>query len=332
MIPREAKEGKKLWADPEELFAKFLKRKAEYKCWAEHVGTKSGFKHYHCYIRFKTSYPRVDLVRTFGENVRFMNGDDFANAAYIAETERGGNNTFQEEGIKKTKEQQNAGAHVRKLIEDGLPLFEIIGQYPEYHSFINQNKWVLGQYQEYHNRKRFRADYKAPGELFEWQRHVLRRLEGKPHPRHIHWYMDTEGDIGKSELADLLETQHDAIEWSPLGDDKEASQRLYSETKGIPPSIIVCDIEKEAAKDISWVTIERAKSGKCKTGRYNCPGYKGKRPHIVMFTNDSSARCTLTKNRLVTHIVKNKKVMRSYIDGKEWHTDDEEVSADAGDQ
>lgn len=325
VIPREKKGDKELWADPEVLLGKFKSKKAEYKCYAEHVSdAETPFKHYHCYIRFAKSYPRDHLVRTFGQNIRFMNGDDFANAEYIAETKRmpGGNPTFCEEGIKKRKEDQNAGVHVRKLLEDGVPLFEIIGEYPEYHAFINQNKWVLGEYAQYHSRKRSRDAYEAPEELYEWQQHALRRIESKPHPRHIHWYMDTEGDIGKTEMVKYLVSKHEAMQWQPTGDSTKAAEKFISNSKGRMPKTVVCNIPNTDAKNINWVMLENAKDGFVQSERYNCPFVEGPPPHILVFTNDSDANSTMTKNRIVKHIIKNKKVIESYIDNKQWQSEE----------
>lgn len=311
-----AREGDNLYEKPEILLEKFAKLRAEYKCWAEHVGKKTGFRHYHCYVRFKTPRYRTQLVKKFGQNVRHLNGDDFDNAKYIGEQENATN--FQEEGLKKKKDEQNAGVHVRKLIEDGKSVFEIIGEHPEYHGYINQNKWVLGQYEEYQSLKRARDDYEHPGELYEWQRDVLSRVEGKPHPRHILWYMDTEGDIGKSELAELLVSKHGAVEWDPTGDNKEAAQKLMSATKGKPPKMIVCDLEKDTANKVCWNAVEKAKNGKCQTGRYDCKAYRGQRPHIVMMSNENATGCPLTSNRLVLLEVREKKISSVTIDGKEY--------------
>ena len=313
-----AREGENLYGNPEILLEKFTKLNAEYKCWAEHIGKKTGFRHYHCYVRFKTGRCRSQMVKKFGQNVRHLNGDDFDNAKYIGEQENATN--FHEEGLKKKNEEQNAGVHVRKLIEDGKSVFEIIGEHPEYHGYINQNKWVLGQYEEYQSLKRTRDDYEHPGELYEWQRDVLSRVEGKPHPRHILWYMDSEGDIGKSELAELLVSKHGAIEWDPTGDNKEAAQKLLSATKGKAPKLIVCDLENDTANKVSWNTVEKAKNGKCQTGRYDCKAYRGPRPHIVMMSNENAIGCPLTSNRLVLLEVRDKKIFRATIDGKDYVT------------
>lgn len=295
-----------MWKNPEVLLKKFLKKPCEYKCWAEHEGRKSGKRHYHCYIRFKKAYPRAHLKTTFGENIRMMNGDDFDNANYISE--QGTNKTFHEEGLKKKKEQQNAAVHVDDLLKSGKSLREIILEYPEHRGYIGQNRWVLQEVESGYNEQRMRNDYKAIEQLRDWQQHVLNRIAGVPDPRRIHWYVDPDGNNGKTTITDELVAVHGAVEWKPLGRDRDCSYTLLQACHKRAPKLIVCDLEAGEYKNVCWAAMERAKNGKCMTDKYEGGRYVGQRPHMLVFSNETPKGAPLTAERLMIYHVKDQKV------------------------
>lgn len=306
------RDGDNLWGDPEKLLAKFLKKAAEYRCVAEHEGRKSGRKHYHCYIRFKKPYPRQALAVTFGQNIRKMDGDDFDNAKYISED--GKNPTFSENGTKKKHWEQNAAITVDNLLKDGKSVHDIIEEYVELRGYINQNKHVLNIVEQRYNKKRDRELYESPGELYAWQRHVINRIETDPHPRHIDWYLDREGDIGKSTLTDYLYAKHNAVEWSPCGKQEDVTYQLGKDAGGRAPRLIVCDIEANQARNICWSAVERAKNGKCQSGKYGGEfNYRGQRPHIVVFSNENPVGNSLMANRINIHEVVDRDVISSSL-------------------
>lgn len=305
------RDGNDLFKDPEVLLSAFRTLNTEYRCFAEHAGTKSGRLHYHCYCRFKNGRHKDQMIRKFGQNVRVMNGDDFDNSAYISE--KGTNTTFTEEGHKKRKHEQSTAIVVDEYLRAGESVLDIAFREPELRGYIQQNKWVLREVERRYREKRAREDYGGPENMYPWQRHVIQRIESAPHPRHIHWYMDTEGDVGKTELADWLEVHKDAVQWKPIGKDDDCTNALLQATNNTPPNIIVCDLPAGKAKDISWAAVEQAKNGKVSSNKYQSGRYFGKRPHILIFSNENPTGAPLTCNRLVIHKIKDKEVVEETV-------------------
>lgn len=285
-----------------------MKINCHYKCYAEHEGRKSGRKHFHCYIRFKCPRARAQMVKTFGQNVRNMNGDDFDNAKYISED--GANKTFWEEGIKKRHNEQNAAVTVDQLLKSGKSLRDIIKEHVELRSYINQNKWVLQGVEEDYARDRYKADYDRIDEPYDWQQHVLDQLGEPIHPRHILWYFDPEGDIGKSSIADELSVTHGAMKWNPVGKDSSSvAYNFAKKAKRERPSTIIADIKKEDYKNIQWGVIEASKDGHVESEKYDGIEWRDKRPRSIVFSNDNPTGCALTKNRVRLFTVMDKKVV-----------------------
>lgn len=299
------------WKDPEALLAAFMKKPAEYKCYAEHIGKKSGFRHYHCYLRTKNPITRTSLVKTFGQNVRFVNGDDYDQEKYIGGQTAG---VFWEDGIKKHYSEQAAHVTVDNLLKKGQSLVDIAVENVELRSYINQNKWVLQLVAAEYNKKRAREEIEVPEKLYPWQQHVVDQLSEPVHPRHIYWYMDDDGDQGKSALDDWLFKYKNIVAWMPTGDDQHASEQLDKKTRGVPPENLVIDLSAGEARRISWPTVERAKNGRCERFMFNCDGgYRGKRPRIFVFSNENPTGCPLTANRVKLYRIKDKRIVEETI-------------------
>lgn len=235
-----------------------------------------------------------------------MMGDDHDNANYIS---RGGTlGSFVEDGYRKRYCEQSTAHVVEDLLKNGKSVRDIICEHVELRGYVNQNKWVLLQAERNHSKKRTRDDYEGPRELYPWQRHVVDRLELPVDPRHIEWYMDHEGNVGKTELTDLLVTKYEAIEWKPIGKDRDCSYQLLSLSGGHPPKLIVCDVENNEARNICWPAVERAKNGKCMTDKYEGGSYHGQRPRIIFFSNEDCVGCPLTGNRISVFEIRNKEI------------------------
>lgn len=300
-----------IWRDRPEsgtYLQRFLDLNTCYKCYAEHEGEKTGRPHFHCYCRFKTPRNWASFLKSWGENgCRIMDGDDYDNAKYISRD--GTLDSFHEEGSKKRYNEQNTAVVVDGLLQSGQSIRDIIAEHVELRGYINQNKWVLQEAERAYAEKRSRECYEGPGELYPWQRHVLRRIQADPHPRHIDWYMDTQGNVGKSEMTDLLVAQHGAIEWKPTGHDRDCSFQLLNAANKKPPNLIVCDLENGEARHVCWAALERAKNGKCMTNKYEGGSYRGKRPHVLVFSNENPLSCPLTGERLHVYEIKDKDII-----------------------
>jgi len=116
--------------------------------------------------------------------------------------------------------------------------------------------------------------------------------------------MDRKGDSGKTAMSRYLEFTKDAIQWKPIGEDKDCSHRLLQETDEVPPSLIVCDLEGNEGRKVCWAALERAKNGECTSCKYEGGRYVGKRPHIIVFSNENQMGAPFTSNRLrITEII-----------------------------
>lgn len=137
---------------------RFMNLKTEYKCWADHIGRKTGYKHYHCYARFKSSKKEQTMRNKFGMNIRMMNGDDFENANYISE--KGTNTSFQELGHKKTDDEKDGIGKMRKYLESGMTMGEAIRTDPDMHVVADRHRYSLCLFKLELEKEQIKASHK----------------------------------------------------------------------------------------------------------------------------------------------------------------------------
>jgi len=305
------REGDTMFGDPDTLLSLFIKENSEYKCYAEHVGKRSGKKHYHCYIRYKTARKLYQMKKKWGEGVKIMSSFDHENCNYIRDQSP---ESFWELGYKKSETEKNGYAKFCDLITNGSSIREIIRDNLELGPVYERNRHALTIFEEEVVRSGERQRYEGIAELRAWQRHVIDRIEEPVHQRHILWYVDSEGGAGKSTLCRYLLEQRDAVWWCPIGKREDVAYQLIQRAKGRAPKLIICELENKKVKDICWEVIEMAKNGMVSAAKYQGGFYAGQRPHIIIFSNEDIIGNPFTKDRLrVCHINGNEVVKETII-------------------
>ena len=124
-----------------------------------------------------------------------------------------------------------------------------------------------------------------------WQKEVIDILDKKPHPRHIHWYYEKTGNVGKSWLCKYIALKYNVI----ICSGKKAD--IFNQVKAcldkmIEPRIILLDIPRTSQDYINYTAIEELKNGMIYSGKYEGGQCLFRRPHIIAFSNskpDTSA-------------------------------------------
>lgn len=289
------REGEHLFDDPEKLLNMFIKENSAYKCWAEHIGNKTGKKHYHCYLRYKSARKVSQLVAKWGQGVKVMTAGDHENAFYI---HKGSPETFTEDGIRKGLTEQNKVVEFRALIDTGLSVRQIVHQHAEYVETYSRHKHAMAIYEQESLAKRVKLSYQRPEQLREWQQHVIDRINEPIHPRHILWYVDYRGGSGKSTMADYLEFIHGGVPMKPCGKDDDICYTLLRDTYGQAPKLVICDVDNRSVRDLNWRVLEQTKNGRCCTHKYEGGRYVGQRPHLIVFSNEDPFGHPFTNDRI----------------------------------
>lgn len=122
---------------------------------------------------------------------------------------------------------------------------------------------------------------KPRAEPFGWQLQVLDIIDKPPHPRHINWFWERNGGVGKSELAIWLYVNRNALVCMGKAQDifhviaKEPTRR----------EIIIFDITKEKMEHFCYSNLELIKNGYIMSGKYDSSIVYFDRPHVIVFAN-----------------------------------------------
>jgi len=280
------------WKDAELLLRKFLKLKATYKCYAEHIGKKTEFKHYHAYVHFPNSRKRSDMVRAFGENVRIMNSGDQTCRSYIRDQ-------AEESFVEFGKPQETRSEKKDSLLEllDAGHTWETLLRDRSETALANSHKRAfIDDYVDMRKKQQFIKDYRQP-EWRPWQQHLLDVLAGPVHPRHIVWYYNPEGDAGKSEIWLWASIQSDILIMNCWGTDKDLTGSFNERGRGKYIRSIMIDIPAENIPKINYGFLEIMKNGVVITEKYHSTVQYNPRPHIICLSNDKPDVTRMVTNR-----------------------------------
>lgn len=135
-------------------------------------------------------------------------------------------------------------------------------------------------------------------ELRDWQKEIVEIVTQEPDNRTIHWYWETEGNIGKTQFSKYLAVHHGAI---PLEGKKSDILHMAAQFES---DIYIYDIER-AANDgvgaISYASLEKIKNGFFMSGKYEGGIVVRNSPHVIVFANFPPDKSKLSEDRW--HIV-----------------------------
>jgi len=127
-----------------------------------------------------------------------------------------------------------------------------------------------------------------------WQSGVIILCEKKADPRRIHWYVDTEGGYGKSELCQFLVRNKGAICFGAGKNDR--IQHGYESQE-----IVLFDLPRATKTDgdhdyVPYVAIEAIKNG-CVQKMYGQPPLIADTPIVLVFSNFEPDYSKLSEDR-----------------------------------
>lgn len=140
-----------------------------------------------------------------------------------------------------------------------------------------------------------------------WQVDALAIVAGAPHPRQIHWYVDSEGGKGKSFLVRYLATNRGAL---PLSSGRH--DRLLNSFNG--ESIVTFDFSRDVSSTgaggngdahdrTPYAVIESIKNGIVFSGFFGAGPRIYDSPHVLCFSNFEPDQSKLSADRWDIHFL-----------------------------
>lgn len=111
-----------------------------------------------------------------------------------------------------------------------------------------------------------------------WQQDIIDIIEGPVHSRHIYWYWEPVGCVGKTVFCKHLIVRYDA-QFFQGGSKKDIA---YAYKGG---QIVLFNFSRDVEDKVSYESIESVKDGLIFSGKYESGVKMFAQPHIVCFAN-----------------------------------------------
>lgn len=137
-----------------------------------------------------------------------------------------------------------------------------------------------------------------PEDFYPYQEFIMKIVTTEPDDRKIYWFVDEEGNNGKSCFTKYLCAKYHAIVLCGKATDMKNGILNFEKNKGFFPEIILIDLPRTFDNNyLSYTGIEEIKNG-C----FFSPKYEGgmcifNNPHIIIFSNEYPKVDTLSKDR-----------------------------------
>jgi len=131
-------------------------------------------------------------------------------------------------------------------------------------------------------------------ELRPWQQELINDINFDD-DRSIHWYYDTNGNIGKTAIAKYICTKYNAIYLSGSSADMKFAVSTLQDKKNL---ICVFGFVRQQEGKISYAGIEQIKDGIFFSGKYESNMCIYDPPHIICLANFAPDTTMLSTDRL----------------------------------
>lgn len=118
-----------------------------------------------------------------------------------------------------------------------------------------------------------------------WQQKVIDVIEGEVDERTIHWFWEATGNVGKSFLSTYLMACKDAVIVNGMGGDFAHMLKNQMLRLGKMPEIIVIDIPRKQAANISYSKLEEISNGVVTSTKYESDVIALDPVHKIVFAN-----------------------------------------------
>lgn len=119
---------------------------------------------------------------------------------------------------------------------------------------------------------------------YYWQVDILALITLPAHERHIYWFWESTGGVGKSSFAKYLCSVHNAI-YIDEGKKSDIINIVYNIPNITSKSIIVIDVPRDNGNTVSYKAIEQIKNGMICNTKYETGMKLFNSPHIIIFAN-----------------------------------------------
>lgn len=159
---------------------------------------------------------------------------------------------------------------------------------------------------KYHTNIKFPKPIKTLDDksLYKWQKDLLDILVKEPDERHIYWYWEDQGNVGKSAFCKYLAYKKGALMVDGKGADIMKAIDGYVEESGDFPEIIIVDCPRDKIDYLNYGAIEKVKNGHIFSPKYESKQLIFNCPHVVVFANETPDMTKWSKDRYKIHIIK----------------------------
>ena len=129
--------------------------------------------------------------------------------------------------------------------------------------------------------------------LRPWQQEIVDLVKNEcTDERHIYWYWEKTGNIGKSALCKYLYVKHGACMMD--GGKRDIAFSLPNQ-----PRICIMDLERTVEERVNYTAIEAVKNGAIFSAKYESRMRLFNSPHILVFANFPPDLSKMSKDRWI---------------------------------
>lgn len=122
---------------------------------------------------------------------------------------------------------------------------------------------------------------------FQWQQEILDLISTAPDDRIVNWYVDRNGNRGKSFLARYIAISYGCILATGKKDDIFNQVLTWQQDDDKPDfSIVICDVPRCSSDYVSYASLENLKNGFLYSGKYEGGQCFFLPPHVIVFSNE----------------------------------------------
>lgn len=130
-------------------------------------------------------------------------------------------------------------------------------------------------------------------ELYDYQKKVLKLLKKEPNERHVYWFWEDTGNMGKSSLVKHIYLKYEGNVVIANGKGNDVRNQINMHINGDPKKgtegkelkIAILDISRTCEEFVSYEVIEQIKNGLLYSGKYEGGICCFNSPHVIIFAN-----------------------------------------------
>lgn len=133
-------------------------------------------------------------------------------------------------------------------------------------------------------------------EPYGWQLDVMEIIREKPDKRTIHWFWESNGCVGKTQLCKYLVVKHDALVLNG-----KSADMFHMLSKSKKRKLILVDVPRSSQEFINYGAIEMIKNGLIFSGKYDGCQLVFNCPHVIVFSNQLPDMSKMSFDRWLVH-------------------------------